>query len=37
MSIKLESKETVETAVAMKIAGGWLAGWSGILLLLAFI
>jgi len=37
MSIKLESKETAETLVAMKIAGSWLAGWSGVLLLLAFI
>jgi hypothetical protein len=37
MSIKLENKEAVATAVAMKIAGSWLAGWSGVLLLLAFL
>jgi hypothetical protein len=35
MSIKIETKEAVSVARALQIAGGWLAGWSGILLLLA--
>jgi len=37
MSIKIESEQPVEIETAVTIAGGWLIGWSGMLLLLAFV
>jgi hypothetical protein len=37
MSIKIESEIAVQVGTAVTIAGSWLVGWSGILLLLAFV
>ena len=37
MSINIETEEAVEAGTAITIAGGWLVGWSGLLLLLAFV
>lgn len=39
MSIKIDSEKNVDKAMAqaMTITGGWLIGWSGILLALALV
>lgn len=37
MSIKIESEEAVGVDTAVTIAGSWMVGWSGLLLLLALV
>lgn len=37
MTMKIENELPIGVSTAVSITGGWLVGWSGILLLLAFI
>ena len=37
MSIRIQSEVTSGIAEAVSITGGWLLGWSGVLLILALV